>query len=89
VDTSHFTIKESLTVSVWGLETGQSSQTYDEIRENLVLLFKKVAPTEANLHKLELVLLDVKQSGRPLKYTDVSTHLEETVLQLPRKSTVM
>jgi hypothetical protein len=30
-------------------------------------------------------VLDAKQSERPQKYVDVSVHLEEPILQLPRK----
>jgi hypothetical protein len=52
-DTSPFTIKEHLIVSMWVHEKGQSGQRHDELRVHFALQFNKAALTEANIHKLE------------------------------------
>ena len=49
VDTSKYTIEEHHIVSVWIHEKEQTSETYEEIRENFFLRYNKTAPSEANL----------------------------------------
>jgi hypothetical protein len=52
MDKSAFTIEEHL-VSVWVHRKGWSGETCDEMAVTFAHCFKKTAPTEATLHKLE------------------------------------
>ncbi|PSN35328.1 hypothetical protein C0J52_17146 [Blattella germanica] len=93
-DTSKYTIKERIIISVWVHEKERSGETYEEIRENFFLRFNKAAPSEANLRKLEKKtfstgsILDTKRSGRPKKYCgdDVCNRLTESLERSPMKS---